>query len=394
MIENPILSLAFIFVSGFFLSRLIKKLKIPTVTAYLALGILISPYFLKLISPKFLQVSEVFSNIVLGMIAFSLGESLSLKGLRRVGKAVTSISIFAALGTWVLITFSFWFIFKHPLYIALVLGAIASATDPASTVIVTQEYKSKGRFTDTLLGIVAIDDAWALIIFALSISFAKSFVENTHTLKEIFNALRNSLIEIGGSFFLGWFIALVFNRFTFLITSVRDRLIYTIGFLLLTIGLSISFNLSVLLACMFMGTILANTNRLSGVFFESLRGIDAPLYLIFFVLVGATLKIDSVLKGGLLVLGFILFRTLGKFLGAFIGSIIVKTSSSIKKYMGLALLPQAGVALACALVAKHTLKNEWGDAILTITIAATVIFELIGPSITKFSLVKAREIKE
>jgi NhaP-type Na+/H+ or K+/H+ antiporter len=386
MIESPILSLAIIFIICFFLSHIAKKVKIPTITAYLTLGIIISPYALNLISPKLLITSGFFSNFVLGMIAFSLGESLSLKSLKRVGREIASISLSAALGTWLLITLTFWLF-----YIALVLGAIASATDPASPVIVTQEYKSKGRFTDTLLGIVAIDDAWALIIFALSLSFAKvSASENTH----FFSTINKSIIEISGAFFLGGILSFLFRKLSLFVVSSRERLIYTLGFLFLNIGLASLFNFSILLSCMFMGFILANTQRLSSAFFDVLRNIDAPLYLIFFVLVGAGLQIETIFSGGVLVLGYILFRTFGKYAGALLGAMWVKTISSIKKYMGLALLPQAGVALACALVVKHSLADEWANMILNITIATTIFFELLGPSITKLSLEKAGEIKE
>lgn len=394
MIEDPILSLAIVFILSFFLSRLVKKFKIPTITAYIVLGILLSPGLLNLISGKLLQSSEFFSNIVLGMIAFSLGASFSLGVFRRVGKAVTSISIAAALCTWVFVAVVCWLIFKQPFYIALVLGAIASATDPASTVIVTQEHRAKGSFTDTLLGIVAIDDAWALIIFALSLALAKSFIAHSAGLTEVFKALSKSFMQIVGSFVVGGLTAVLFNRFAHLIASVKERLIYTLGFLFLTIGLAYFFNFSVLLACMFMGAVLVNTNRMSGQFFNSLRDIEMPLYIIFFVLAGASLDVSVLLVGGSLTLAFIIFRSLGKYVGAFLGAAVINAPTPVKKYMGLALIPQAGVALACALVAKHSLNNGWGDLILTITLATTVVFELIGPSITKFSLIKAGDIKE
>ena len=394
MREDPILSLAVVFVLGFLFSRLVKKLKIPTITAYVALGILLSPDLLNLISTKLFLASEFFSNIVLGMIAFSLGESFSLRILRRIGKSIISISIGAAVGAWFLVAFVFLFIFKQPFYIALIFGAISAATAPAATVMVTQEYKSRGNFTNTLLGIVAIDDVWAVIIFALSLSLAKSFLTHNNSILEVFRALSTSFIEIAGSFLVGGLVAVAFNRFCHLIRSVKERLIYTFGFLFLAIGLANYLNFSILLACMSMGAVLVNTNRLSSEFFDSLREIDTPLYLIFFVLAGASLKIDVLLTGSILVLAFIISRTLGKYLGAFLGAKVVDAPLLVKKYMGLALIPQAGVALACALIAKHTLSNAWGNLILTITIATTVVFELFGPSVTKFSLSKAGEIRE
>lgn len=393
MINNPILSIAIIFILSFFASRLTKKLKIPAITAYIVLGILLSPSLLNLISQEFLAMSSFFSQIVLGMIAFSLGESFSLTTLRRVGRAVTGISISASLVPWFLVTFAVWLLFKQPFYIALIFGAIAAATAPAAVVMVTQEYKSRGDFTDTLLGVVAIDDAWALIIFGLSLSVAKSFLAGNGSTFSVLKDLLKTSSEIGGSFLLGGVVAFIFNKLSGFINTMKDRLIYTFGFLSLTIGLAISFNFSVLLSCMFFGALLANINKESFQFFNSLREIDTPLYLIFFVLAGASLKISVLGTSVVLTAGYIIFRTFGKIVGAFIGAKVVDASSSIKKYMGIALIPQAGVALACALIAKHAIGGVWGDTILTVTIASTVFFELIGPGATRYSLAKAGEIK-
>ncbi len=394
MINNAILSLAIVFILSFFSSRLAKKLKIPTITAYVVLGILLSPNIFNLISKSFLENTDFFSNIVLGMIAFSLGESFSLSTLRRVGRAVASISISACLLPWLLVTLMLVTFFQQPIYIALMFGAIAAATAPAAVVTVVQEYRSKGEFTDTLLGVVAIDDAWALIIFGFSLSLAKSFLGGNSSAIGILRDSLKALIEIGGSFLLGWAVAIVFNKLSGFINTRKDRLIYTLGFLFLTIGLAIFFHVSVLLSCMFLGAMLTNINKLSFEFFDSLRDIDTPLYLIFFVLAGASLKVGVLGATWMVTLGYIFFRTFGKILGSYLGAKLIGASGSIKKYMGLALIPQAGVALACALIAKGAIGGVVGDMILTATVATTVVFELIGPWVTKLSLIKAGDIKE
>ena len=394
MTSNPILSLAIVFILGFFSSRITKKLKIPTITAYVMLGILLSPEVLNLLSEEMLSTSDFFSNIVLGIIAFSLGESFSLDTLRRVGRAVTGISITAAIMPWFLVTVAFWLFFKQPFYIALVFGAIASATAPAAVVMVTQEYKSRGDFTDTLLGVVAIDDAWALIIFGLSLAFASSFIHDNGHLAGILKDLFRAIIEIFGSLAIGVVVALIFNKLSHFVKTAKERLIFVLGFLFLAIGSAILLHFSVLLSCIAFGATLINTNKLSFEFFNSLRDIDSPLYLIFFVLAGASLKINILAAAIMLTLGYIALRTAGKIAGGALGSKIVDASPSIRKYMGMALIPQAGVALACALIAKQTIGGHWGEKILTITIASTVVFELVGPWITKFSLIKAGEIKE
>ena len=328
------------------------------------------------------------------MIAFSLGESLSLRTLRRVGKAVTGISISASLFPWLLVTVALWLIFKQPFYIALVFGAIASATAPAAVVMVTQEYKSRGNFTDTLLGVVAIDDAWALIIFGLSLSVAQSFINGNGSTFVIAKDLLKALMEIGGSVLLGCVIAFIFDKLSGFINTMKERLTYTFGFLSLVIGLAMSFNFSVLLSCIFFGAVLVNINKESFHFFNSLREIDTPLYLIFFVLAGASLKINVLGAAIALTFGYIVFRTIGKISGAYLGAKLIGATGAVKKYMGLALIPQAGVALACALIAKHAIGGVWGDRILTITIASTVVFELIGPWVTKYALIKAGDVRE
>ena len=200
MIENPILSLAVIFVVGFFFSRFIKKLKIPTITAYIALGILLSPGFLNVISSQLFLASEVISNIVLGIIAFSLGESFSVDIFRRVGKSVVSISIAAALAAWLLVGIAFWAIFNQSFYIAFIFGAIAAATAPAAVVMVVQEYRSKGEFTDTLLGIVAIDDAWFSILPNLPLHQLKSaLLVLDHDKLCVFAGLLHRDFDLAGS---------------------------------------------------------------------------------------------------------------------------------------------------------------------------------------------------
>ncbi len=392
MINNPILSLAVVFLLSFFASRLTKKLKLPVITAYVILGILLGQF--NLISQAILSASDFFSNIILGMIAFGLGEGFAYHNLRRVGRAVIAVSISASLLPWMLVTATVWLLFQQPFYIALVFGAIASATAPAAVVMVTQEYRSKGDFTDTLLGVVAIDDAWALIIFGLSLALAKTFISGYSVTLDIFRDLLKALLEIIGSFALGFLIAVIFNKLCVLINTLKDRLVYTLGFLFLTVGLAIIFNFSVLLSCMFFGAVLVNINRESFHFFGSLREIDAPLYLIFFVLAGASLKIGVLGAALMLTAGFIVARTIGKISGAFLGAKVIGAPAVVRRYMGLALIPQAGVALACALIAKYAIGGVWGDRILSITVASTIVFELIGPWITKFSLSKAGDIIE
>ncbi len=386
-----ILSLGFILLAALLAGKLIRRLKVPVVTAYLLLGIIVGPSVLNLVSEDILGSSGMISNIVLGLIAFTIGQNFALERFRKIGKPVLWISIFEASGAWLLVTLIFWLILRQPFYIALLFGAISSATAPAATMMVVREYKAKGSFTDTLLGIVAIDDAWCLIIFALSFSVAKALFAHISSNIFLFKAVFHSLSEIAGAFILGGILALVLAYLSRFVTTPSDLLIYTLGFIFLNTGLALYLNFSVLLANMFMAAILVNVHKVSFKFFETLRTVDSPLYLLFFVLAGANLEI-GLLKGlGLLGLVYVAFRALGKIGGAYLGGAIAQVPVRMKNYMGLALLPQAGVALGVALIAK-TQFPEIGGMIFTTIVATTVIYEIIGPICTRISLSKAGEI--
>lgn len=386
-----ILSLGFILLAGLLAGKLIRQVKIPMVTAYLLLGIIVGPAALNLVSEGILSSSGLISNIVLGLIAFSIGQNFALERFRKIGRPVIWISILEASGAWFLVTVAFLVLLRQPFYIALLFGAISSATAPAATMMVVREYKAKGSFTDTLLGIVAIDDAWCLIIFALSFAVVRAFAAHMVSNIFIFKVILYSLLEIVGAFILGGILALVLSYLSRFVTTPSDLLIYTLGFIFLNTGLALYLNFSVLLASMFMAAVLVNVHKVSFKFFEVLRGIDSPLYLLFFVLVGANLEIGLLKNLGFLGLGYIVFRSLGKIGGAYLGGIMASVPARIKNYMGLALLPQAGVALGVALIAKAEFP-QIGGMIFTTIIATTVIYEIIGPVCTRFSLKKAGEI--
>lgn len=386
-----ILSLGFILLAGLLAGKLIRQLRIPMVTAYLLLGIVIGPSALNLVSEGILSSSGLISNIVLGLIAFSIGQNFALERFRKIGKPVIWISILAAVAPWFLVTTALLILLKQPFYIALLFGAISSATAPAATMMVVREYKAKGSFTDTLLGIVAIDDAWCLIIFALSFAIAKALFVHVTSSVFLFKAMFHSLLEVIGAFILGGILALVLSYLSRFVATPSDLLIYTLGFIFLNTGLALYFNFSVLLANMFMAAVLVNAHKVSFKFFDALRAIDSPLYLLFFVLAGANLEIGLLRGLGLLGLGYIIFRSLGKIGGSYLGGVVACVPARMKNYMGLALLPQAGVALGVALIAKAEFP-QLGGIIFTTIVATTVIYEVIGPLFTKISLKKAGEI--
>jgi len=386
-----IFSLGIILLLGLAAAKLIHRIKIPSITAYLLLGIIIGPYALNLVSQGILDSSGLISNVVLGFVAFSIGQNFLISTFRKIGRNVLWISILEACASWILVTLAFLFILKQPFYIALLFGAIASATAPAATMMVVREYRARGSFTDTLLGVVAIDDAWCLIIFAISLAVCKAIVLEPTANLVIPGIIFYALLEIIGAFLLGGAISFLLSYFSRYTRTSGDLLIYTLGFIFLNIGLALYFHLSVLLSCMVLGAMLVNFNKLSFKFFDALRSIDSPFYLLFFVLAGANLDIGLLKLLGGLGLCYIIFRSLGKIGGAYLGGCLSRASRSIKRYMGLGLLPQAGVALGVALITKASFP-EVGGIIFSTIVGTTIIYEIIGPSLTRFSLRKAGEI--
>jgi len=388
---NTILGLGIVLLAGIFFARFINKLGFPAVTAYLVLGILIGPSVFNLAPKELLNASGLISNIVLGMIAFGIGQNFSIDNFRRLGKSILWISVLEACGAWIFVTSAFLIILRQPFYISLLFGAIASATAPAATVMVIREYRAKGSFTNTLLGVVAIDDAWCLMIFAISLAISKAIYNHLTSPLFLLKVVLNSIFSISGAFILGLILAFTLSHLSKYIRSSTELLIYTLGFILFSIGVALSLHLSVLLSCMFLGMALVNIHLASFKFFDAMRTIDSPLFLLFFVLAGANLEISLLQKLGLWGLVYIIFRVLGKVIGANWGAKISKSSDVIKKYLGFGLIPQAGVALGCALIAKGDFPNI-GNILFTTIVATTVIYELIGPFCTKYALHKAGEI--
>ncbi len=388
---NTPLSLSLILLLGFIASRWIAKFKLPSVTAYILLGIIIGPYVLHLVADPIIKSSEFISNLVLGLIAFSIGQNFSRNNFKKVGKSVLWISVLEAGFAWIVVTITFWLLLRLPFYLALTFGGLSAATDPIATLMVTREYKSRGIFTDTLLGIVAIDDAWCLIIIAISLALAKAIAIHAEQAFFIIKVMMKSLIEVFGSLIFGGIIAWISFKFSKYLRSQSELLIYTLGFILFTIGLAIPLHLSVLLSCMALGTVLINLHRENTKFFDTVRAIDPPLYIIFFVTAGANFDPSYLGKLGILGIAYIIFRIAGKSVGAYLGGIISRAPSHVRKYIGLALAPQAGVALAGALLAKSSL-SEYGGLIFSTIIATTIVYELTGPIITKHALKLAGEL--
>ncbi len=407
---QALLCLSISLIAGLMLSRVAKLLKLPAVTAYLVAGILVGPYLLGslgiggvgFVSMDDVKSYSIISDVALGFIAFSIGNEFRLSQLKKIGRQATIIGILQAVITTAvvdvaLIALHFAMPNVLPLEAAIVLGAIAAATAPAATLMVVKQYKAKGSVTDILLPVVALDDAVGLVLFAISFGVARAMNEGTVGITSI---ILEPLLEVVLSLLLGAIMGILFHICERFFHSRSKRLSVSIAFVLMTIAFSkLTFNISgvhiafsSLLTLMMLGTIFCNICDFSEELMERVDRWTAPLFVLFFVLSGAELEL-SVFTNLLMVLVgvvYIIARSIGKYSGAFISAKIAGCDDHIVKYLGITLLPQAGVALGMAMKAKEF--GEVGEMVATITLLAVLIYELVGPMLTKMALLKAGDI--
>ncbi|MCK4993828.1 MAG: cation:proton antiporter [Candidatus Omnitrophica bacterium] len=386
---NFILGISLILLFGVLSGKIAEKIKTPAITAYLVLGIFIGPYAARFVPMSVLNASGIISNFALSIIAFSIGQNFSFSIFKQIGKQVIWISVLAAFGAWVFVVVGMRMI-GLPLYVALIFGAISTATAPAALIMVIRQYKAKGKFTDILMGVVAIDDAWGLIVFSVCLAFARKIHFNQAA--SMAQVIIGSLLQIGLSLVMGGIIGWMFCTFAYHIRNKRDLLIYTIGTIFLTAGLALHFHLSVLLSCMILSAVIVNIHKESFRFFDVLQTIDWPIYLIFFVLAGANLEIEMLKHIGLIGVVYLIARVVGKCIGTYFGAVFSHAGHEVKTYMGIAQMPQAGVALGMALISKSVFP-ELGSMIFTAVAATTIIYEIIGPFFVKLSLYKTGQIQ-
>jgi len=387
MITHTLLQIAIMIFAGMLCGRLVKQVKLPNVTGYLIAGLLLGPSVFKIIPETAIHNFTIISNAALGFIAFSIGTEFKISYFKRVGAAPIVIAIFESLFA-VLCVVAGLLLAGFDLSFSLVLGAIAAATAPAATVMVIKQYKAKGPLTETLLSVVAIDDATALIYFGICVAIANAIAGGDMTLGE---ALLAPVIEIGGALVVGFISGLIFTIPLRFFKKEGNRLALIIAFIFLGVGISEVCGFSSLLYCMAMGAALANFSRETAKIMHITDGFTPPLFMLFFVGSGAELQLSILSSIGVAGVIYVVLRVVGKMSGVAFGAALCKTNSSIKKYLGLALVPQAGVAIGLSLVAT-TAVPQFGATIRAIILCATFIYELIGPAVAKFSLMKAGEI--
>lgn len=391
-ITQVIVSVSLIMSVGFLMTRLTKLAKLPNVTGYILAGILIGPYCLNLIPQNIISGMGFISDIALAFIAFSVGEFFKFDSLKKSGLKIIVLTIFEALMASIVVFIVMYFVLGLSLPFSIVLAALASATAPASTIMTIRQTKAKGDFVDTLLQVVALDDVVSLIAYSVAISVALASVSGSGGFSfnvVVLPILKNLLMLVIGAA-MGYLLKLLMQ----VKHGSDNRLIIVISVLLLFCGISSLFDVSPLLGCMIIGTVYINLTKDEKLFLQ-VNYFSPPILLMFFVVSGLSFNLSALFSGESIIgsiplwaIGVIYFfvRIIGKYLGAYLGCLTIKKPKEVRNYLGLALIPQAGVAIGLAALGARTLGGDVGSALQTIILASSVLYELVGPVCAKLSL--------
>lgn len=386
---NILLALSLAIAAGLLISRFIKLIHLPNVTAYLIAGLLVGPYVLGVLTPEMNASLTILSDVALGFIAYSIGSEFKLSYLKEIGIKPMVITLFEGCTASIMV-FGTLALLGQPMPLCLALGAIAAATAPAATLMVVRQYKAHGPVTKMLLPVVAMDDALGLMLYAIMMAIARTIERGTAL--TVTTLLLKPLAEIAGSLLLGFVLGVVLVYVLRFFHSRGNKLALTIMIVFAAVGLSDLWGLSSLLVCMMVGAAMVNLCRQSNVMLEQCDRFTPPLFLLFFVLSGANLDLSVLPTVGLVGVAYVVARAIGKTLGGTVGAAVEKCDPSIVKYLGLTLIPQAGVAIGMARMCMTALP-EYGAVINAVVLSGTLIYELTGPVITKIALTKAGEIK-
>lgn len=385
--SKVLISLSIMLLTGFLITRITKIFKLPNVSGYIIGGIFIGPYCLKLVSEEMVKQMDFVSDIALSFIAFGVGKFFKKEVLKKAGSKVILITIFEALMAMLLVTISMHFIFRMSWQFSLILGAIASATAPASTMMTIKQYKAKGEFVDTLLQVVALDDIVCLLAFSISTALSTATDGNFNVLDIVLPIVYNLL-----SILFGVFLAILLRLILNPKRSKENRLILVIMALLALCAVCSILNVSPLLACMIFSTVYVNITD-DTYLFHQIDNFTPPIMLLFFVLSGMKLNMRTLLSVGVIGISYFFIRIIGKYLGSFLGCLITKQSREVKYNLGLALIPQAGVAIGLSVLGQRLLPTDMGNLLSTIILASSVLYEFVGPSCAKASLFLSHSIE-
>ncbi len=382
-----LLSLSIILFSGFILTRMTNTLNMPKVSGYILAGILIGPCCFNFIPAPVIDGMSFVSDLALSFIAFGVGKFFKKEVLMRTGRRIIIITISEALAAGVLVTFCLKFIFNLNWEFALILGAIATATAPASTMMTINQYKAKGEFVDTLLQIVALDDVVCLLAFSIVTAIINGNAAGGFSAHDLLIPVAYNLLVIVLGIFCGYFL----SRLLIPARSKDNRLILAIAMLLGLSGICAAIDISPLLSCMVFGAVYINLTR-DKKLFRQINSFTPPVMSVFFIVSGMNLDLNALKTVGAIGVSYFVIRIVGKYMGTYLSCLFTKTSRQIRNYMGFALIPQAGVAIGLAFLGQRMLPPETGNMMLTIILSSSVLYEMVGPVSAKAALVLSGSI--
>jgi len=382
--------------AGYIGGEICDRINQPQVVGWILAGVFLGASILGVFQPDLLDKLDVINYIALALIGFDIGGELSLDVLKKLGKSVGCITLLESFGAFAWVTLAV-LLLTRKLYTALIFGALACATAPAATVDVLREYKTAGPLTSTVFAVVALDDAIAIIIYGFASVFARASITGYEQISFV-TVMSTPLMEIGGAIILGTIMGVILGYVTRNVHDRNELLILSFGGILICTGLANMFHFSLILANMAMGMMLINLPFTDKRAFDTMSGASPPIYVLFFVLIGARLRIDLLPIMGVLGLTYIIFRTSGKSIGSFLGARVSGAEDVVAKYLGFCLFSQAGVAIGLAVQAWHEFQAygvegyQLGFLAINVIVATTLVFQVIGPILTKFAVVKAGEV--
>ncbi len=392
---NTLLLFGLILILGIGGARLVDRLSTPHVVGFILLGVILGDSFLKILHLARVVEWNLIADLALGFIGFGMGEHLHLSQLKTLGKSILIIAILESLGAFIAVLSGVYFVTKS-LPLAIIFGSLAAATAPAATVDVLKQYKAKGPLSTTLLAVIGIDDAIALLLYSISLPLAISFLTQETSFQV--SHLLSPLAEVGGSIILGIVLAFPVDFVLDRMQDMEEILLFMVASVLFVVGLAISLHLSVILTALIFGAATINLKHHYAEYVShTIDRVGPILYILFFVLIGARLEISYLPQIGLVGISYLVFRTMGKLCGAYLGGWISQAQVKVRKYLGFALLSQAGVAVGLAL-SFATRVNGMGETgsmlektIVTSIISTTLIIQIIGPLLTKYAVFASGE---
>lgn len=381
---SVLLTLSIMLFVSFGMTRVTKKLKLPNVSGYIIAGILIGPSVLHLLPDELIAHMDFISDVALTFIAFGVGQFFKRETMRELGWKIIVITLAESLLTGVIVTLFLGLVFRINWSLALVLGAISTATAPASTMMTIKQYKAKGEFVNILLQVVALDDAVCLLVFSITTAVVGATGDGGVSISDVVMPAVWNVVALGAGFLCG-------IGLSKLITDSRtraNRLVLAVAMLLGLSGLCSIVEISPLLACMMVGATYVNYKEDKRLF-KQVDHFSPPVMSLFFVLSGMSLQLDVLKQVGIIGVAYFIIRIVGKYAGAYTGCLVAKTSRSTRNYLGLALIPQAGVSLGLAALTKRIMPGAGAELVSTVILSSAVLYELLGPASAKFALKKS-----